>query len=110
MSIPTVFKYLGFPSSNQQRRKQQAVADYTPITPEQKIQMLIIKNREALENQMRVLENHAVDITEDSICSDMLPHANPPLGLTSFISHDDKMKTPNKSTVQDYYVNCPRLF
>ena len=43
--------------------------------------MLINKKREALELKMSILENNTVNITEDSMSSDMLPHSNPPKGL-----------------------------
>jgi hypothetical protein len=46
--------------------------------------LLITKNRAALDFKTQLIENHAVDVTEDSMLSDMLPHAKPPQSL-SFI-------------------------
>ena len=125
-NFPPIFKYLpsfSVPSSVPQRQ----------ISQEEKYEVLINKNREALEQQMKMLENYAVDITEDSMSSDMLPHANPPLSLSFVVereqhnlftqennrnhdirnSYNFNMRTqpkPNAIEVQDYYVHCPKLF
>ena len=48
------------------------------ISQEEKMELLINKNRQALEFRLQLQENHAVDISEDSMSSDMLPHSNPP--------------------------------
>jgi hypothetical protein len=79
---------------------------------EEKESFLIAKNREALEHQMQVLENRAVDISEDSMCSENLPHANPPLSLQIL---DKSPKDQNNAirqdhSVKEYYVHCPKLF
>jgi hypothetical protein len=39
-----------------------------------------MKNREALELQMAIMENHPVNITEDSVASDTYPQ--PPMTLS----------------------------
>jgi hypothetical protein len=72
------------------------VFTYRPaaLTQEEKQHLLINKNREVLEHQMRLLENYAVDVTEDSLCSEMLPHANPPLSL-SFV--ESGLDTPHSN-------------
>lgn len=48
------------------------------ISQEEKDQILINKNRELLERQLEIMESQRVNVTEDSILSDMLPHAKPP--------------------------------
>ena len=54
------------------------------ISDESKQKLLISRNKDALDRQMRILDNTAVDITEDSMYSDILPHANPPFHLSVF--------------------------
>lgn len=70
MHFPTtVFNYLGMETKQKSISKRvlpHASAVYVSV--EDKESFLIAKNREALEQQMRILEHH--DITEDSICSD----------------------------------------
>ena len=65
------------------------------ISQEEKDQILIFKNREALDRQMMIHENNAVDVTEDSISSDMLPHSRPPQSLSCL----DASVTPVKMMV-----------
>ncbi len=70
------------------------------ISQEEKDQMLINKNRELLERQLEIMESQRVNVTEDSILSDMLPHAKPPKILQSL----DGGLTPVKQTVVEYYI------
>lgn len=57
----------------------QTIFKYQPhsLTQEEKHNLLISKNREALAQQLRLMESYTVNVTEDSL--DMAPHANPPL-------------------------------
>jgi hypothetical protein len=73
LNFPSVFNYVQPP----QRREE-----VVQISQEEKDQILIFKNREALDRQMKIHENHAVNVTEDSISSDMLPHSRPPQSLS----------------------------
>jgi hypothetical protein len=64
---------------------------------------LINKNRELLERKLQIIENYTVNVTEDSICSDTMPHSKPPQILQSV----EGGVTPVKmESVVDYYVKC----
>jgi len=58
---------------------------------------------------MRILENYPVNITEDSIASDTLPHSNPPLSFLDPLGASQELSRA-RSDVKDYYVHCPKLF
>ena len=62
------------------------------ISQEEKDLILINKNRELLDRKMQVFENYAVNVTEDSLSSDMMPHSKPPQAL----SYIDATVTPVK--------------
>lgn len=81
-NFPTIFNYSTFEKECIFSQNQNT---YLPLlSQEEKDNLLITKNREALELQMRLMDNHPVNITEDSVASDTLPHSNPPMSL-SFI-------------------------